>query len=182
MREISVMFTFVLSVLMSGKTLACAGCLDLYPEIVVLNSATNRLIMKSVPSLVQNNESILLEKISCSIPNEYMGSIDPSCMIRGIYESNRAEFEINFAGESAIAFSSQLRGVTAEIQVVDEEGDEAPRTGERFKVGLLNQTLEATTVSIPEINTGKLSCPKVNGSNRCEIELNVLNVSYIFAQ
>lgn len=159
---------------------ACAGCLDIYPETLVLDSEITSTLISLNPELKDESKSISLKSISCSKPNLFGNPSEASCQIEGTMSDTGQYINIGPSAASSLVLYAQLQNMTVEID--GRVSDDWVRTGERTKIALLNQTMEGSSVSIPEINVGKLFCPLVKGQNRCEIELTVLNVSLLYAQ
>ena len=156
----------------ASKAMACAMCLDIYPEVMVLDYETSKIIKSQNKDYFSKHQSLDINIITCTKQN--LGTTknvgDVECTIT---TSSKQGFAMKLTGEVAIAFYSRIENLTVEVDSVMEESDK--RTGKRFKPAYISQGFDKSSVTITPIRRGKVSCYIFNKQNRCEIELNELS-------
>ncbi len=180
MKIISFIFTLIITVvLFSQKTYACAGCLDIHPEIIILDQTVTTALLKEQPQLA-NGHTLRLAELSCTKAGIFADENLNSCNIDGAWENPYKEVSIEFGGEAVLPLHSQLVNLTIEV-MLDPMGldPDTKRTGERAPGSFKIQSMNTYQVYVPGIHIGKLTCPKVNNKIRCEIELNTLNIALL---
>ncbi len=180
MKTLTLTFTLVLS-LLSSNAFGCAGCLDLYPETLVMSQVVTDSLITQEVSLSSDNAELRLQDLSCTKPNLFHSEETKlECLINIVKDEQ--DVTLTLKDDAAKFLFHQLSHLTAEAHFGSEasEGEGPDRTGERFSVPFKSQNQNSTTVSLPRIHSGSLYCPIIRGKKRCEITLSVLNVSYLY--
>jgi hypothetical protein len=162
------------TVFASTQALASGAVVDIYPEVLVLDDATTTALTAESIDLA-NGISNTLYDVACTRQNGFStGVFEVNCVLNVVTSQGLTQ-TITFDGDAALALYSKLKVTTAEPDLSGQEDGDPARTGKRVSAVLISELAGETTVSIPYLVAGRVSCGKATGKTRCEIELNELS-------
>ncbi len=172
MKIIKFLVVVVVCLFGASKAMACAMCLDIYPEIIVLEFNASKAIKEQNKDYFSKHQALEISSLECTKQN--LGTTkkigDTKCIIT---TNHKQGFAMKLSGDMAVGLYSRIENLTVEADSFHAETDK--RTGKRFKPAYVKQGFEESSVAITPIRRGRVSCYMFNKQNRCEIEINELS-------
>jgi hypothetical protein len=161
-----------------GKALACAGCVDIYPETIKLSRTTSKALATQIElDKKESAKSATLNEIRCSKKSATWSDGSISCLIGTNLEKNKGTVVLKDA--PALELLKKLNALKAEITNHSEDGDEElPATGKKISIGEKTMTMEEFSVKL-NITAGELTCKnlKAQKTQSCALTIHAISTA-----
>jgi hypothetical protein len=159
-----------------GKALACAGCVDIYPETIKLSRNTSKALASQIElEKKEASKSTTLNEIRCVKKSAAWSDGSVSCTIGTNLEKNKGTVVLKDA--PALELLKKLNSLKAEVTKISENSDEElPATGKKVSVGEKKMTMEEFSVTL-QVTAGELVCKnlKVQKTQSCALTIHAIS-------